>query len=391
MDKREIHSMKKTFFRLIGISSLLIILIWGLLILISNIHDGPIAHPAPEEFIKLPFNPNRSLKYCVFSKGQGKPELGAVIIRNSEEYILPLQKSLILWRSSSSSLFESSLALISDMEQSKKLTRKIILHEQNSGYPTELLRESDIELLPFLERPAKMLHGTNSPAHHRNVKRTVVKKWFPIVSKIILNPYNMITGDAFYSESNETPEFGFFHGNNIGIYTNKQAVKLPETCKEIDLETELAFVIGKRGSNIPTNEAKPYIAGYLLFNDFSDRAEQDKERLTFNGYQKSKFISSLSSYLVTDIVPEQVTVRAVVNGTEVLAACADEIFNFLSIEKQISLYSQYGTLVPGTVIGTGAMAGGSLVELELPFLRPGDTVEFIGNQGLGTLSNTLIK
>ncbi len=391
MDKREMKSVKSKLFRLFGISSIVVTFIWVILIVMSNISDGPIQHPAPAELLTLPFNAEKSLKFCVFSQDQGEPELGAVVIKNNVEYILPLQKSVLALKGNRSTLFENSLALISDMEESKSLTRELLRYERNRGYPTDLLHESEIELLPFIERPAKMLHGTNSPAHHRNVKRTVVKKWFPVISKILLNPYNMITKDSFYGETNEEPEFGFFHGNNIGIYKTGDQVLLPKSCNEIDFETELALVIGKTGTTIPNSEAKPYVAGYLMFNDFSDRVIQDKERLTFIGYQKSKYISALSSYLVTDIEPEKFTIRALVNGKEVLTACADEIFNFLSLEEQVSHYSNYGTLVPGTVIATGTMAGGCLVELELPFLTPGDKVEFIGNQGLGSLSNVLIK
>lgn len=379
------HNTRKVLF----IAAVVIFALWLLIIFMSNRADSPIVHPAPEEFLSMGFNPDKSLKFCVFSLSKEAPaELGAVVMYNGAERILPVQKSYSRhYDKAGFQPFSSAMDLISAIDTAKVVSRELFQKERESGYPTPLYRESEVTLHPFIQSPAKMLHGTNSRAHHRNAKRLTVKGWMPFTAKTILNPYNYLTKDSFYAETNEEPEFGFFHGNNIDLLTTGDTLELPEGMEKIDIEGELAMVIGKRGARIDREDAESYVAGYLMFNDFSDRVAQDKERLKFQGYQKSKYISGLGAWFLTDIEPEKFTVRAKVNGKEVFTACNDEIIEFLSVAEQIVHYSHYGTLVPGTVIAMGTMAGGSLNELELSHLIPGDRVELVGNQGFGSFVN----
>ncbi len=196
----------------------------------------------------------------------------------------------------------------------------------------------------------------------------------------------MITNDSFYSEHNEIQEFGFFNGNPLNHYTNGDTIPLAYEGQLLDIEAELAVVISKTGTSISIDEANSFIAGYLMFNDISDRSIQDKERLSFLGYQKSKYLNARSSYLVTDIDPNKFAIRALVNGEEVFTCSPKDILDFMTIEEQLVTYSNYGGLVSGEIIGLGTMAGGCLNELELPHLKSGDTATFIGNQGLGELT-----
>ena len=41
----------------------------------------------------------------------------------------------------------------------------------------------------------------------------------------------------------------------------------PKLTKQLDFESELAFVIGKKGRHIPIDKAMEYVAGYTIFND----------------------------------------------------------------------------------------------------------------------------
>lgn len=50
----------------------------------------------------------------------------------------------------------------------------------------------------------------------------------------------------------------------------------PKPVKELDYEVELVIVIGKKGKNIPPEEAKKYIAGYTVGHDVSARDWQLK-------------------------------------------------------------------------------------------------------------------
>ena len=51
-------------------------------------------------------------------------------------------------------------------------------------------------------------------------------------------------------------------------------VVIPRNGKKVDWEVEMAFVIGKKASYVETERAMEYVAGYLLLNDYSERAFQ---------------------------------------------------------------------------------------------------------------------
>src|SRR6201996_2163458 len=46
-------------------------------------------------------------------------------------------------------------------------------------------------------------------------------------------------------------------------------VTLPQASKKVDYEAEVAFVVGRRASNVSEDDALDYVAGYTLFNDLS--------------------------------------------------------------------------------------------------------------------------
>jgi len=385
--------MKKySFKKMIGLALLILLCAWCILIGVSNYYDGPIRYPAPKSYLDMTFNEELSLKYCVFNNNNGGDRrLGVVIIVDGQEKIIPLQESHRNMIGGQHELFSSSYDMISDMKKSKELTRKLLTLERESTHSTQYYDENEVTLLPFLDETRKFVHGTNSKKHHRNAKRITVKKWFPVVSKLFINPYNFLLGDRFYSEIDEETDFGFFHGNNINMFTTNDTINLPKGIEKVDIEAELGIVIGKTGQDININEADEYIAGFLIYNDISDRVTQDNERTSFLGYQKSKYLNSFGAYMVTDIDPEKFAITAYVNDIEMFTCSSNEIMEFMSIEEQIVAYSRFGGLVTGQLIGTGTMAGGSLNELELEHVKAGDKIELVGNQGLDSLINYIQK
>src|SRR5262249_48933240 len=51
-------------------------------------------------------------------------------------------------------------------------------------------------------------------------------------------------------------------------------VVIPKNATKVDWEVELAIVIGKRALYVPQEKALEYVAGYVLLNDYSERAFQ---------------------------------------------------------------------------------------------------------------------
>ena len=52
------------------------------------------------------------------------------------------------------------------------------------------------------------------------------------------------------------------------------ALQIPRNSEKTDWEVELAFVIGKKASYVSENDALDHVAGYVLHNDYSERAFQ---------------------------------------------------------------------------------------------------------------------
>lgn len=364
--------------------------IYLLLVIVSNMTLKAIPFPAPKEFLEMGFDQEKSLKFVNFKlPNKNETVLATVILENNKEYILPL-KELAKKHSVDSSKFSNSSLLVKNINSIKPIIRDLIKKEKSSLDKVKRYIEKDVILMPFLKTPTKVLHGTNSRMHSRNIKRAAVKRTLPNVARFILNPYNFITGGKFYEKSIDEMKFGFFHANNTNLYTHKNVITLKNGTKMFDPEAELAVVICKNGQNIDSKNAMDYVAGYVLYNDLTDRELQDKERATtYTGYQNSKAISSMGAYFITDIDHKKMAVTIYKNGKEVATASANEIFDFMSLEDQLAEYSKFGGLAEGQVIATGTMAGGSFTELDIPRLKKGDTIRIVGNQGLGELTNTI--
>ncbi len=70
----------------------------------------------------------------------------------------------------------------------------------------------------------------------------------------------------------------FYFTNNSEIYGHDQDVPYPVGSSELDIELEIACVIGREGKDIPLEEAANYIAGYTIMNDWSARDFQRRKR-----------------------------------------------------------------------------------------------------------------
>ena len=153
------------------------------------------------------------------------------------------------------------------------------------------------------------------------------------------------------------------------------------------------MVIGKQGRNISPDEAQGFVAGYMLFNDFSARDVQIPELRGHLGPAKSKDFdtgNALGPYLVT---PEEVgdvsqlELSARVNGEEWTRGSADAMH--FSFPDLIAYISQDETLYPGDFIASGTLPGGCGLESNR-WLQPGDVVELDGGP-LGVLRNRIVR
>ncbi len=208
----------------------------------------------------------------------------------------------------------------------------------------------------------------------------------------------------------------FYYTNHNAIIGPGDMVAEEDHFNKLDLELEVAIVIGKQGKNIPANKADEYILGYTIMNDFSARTLQTEEMVLSLGPAKGKdFSTALGPWLVTKdeleskkiSTPEgdkyNLRMTAIHNGKQISDGnMKDMNWTFAQIIERIS----YGTdIFPGDVIGSGTVGTGCYAELNstgtrlakesgkefVPtWLMPGDTIE-LEVEGLGRLSNKVLK
>jgi 2-keto-4-pentenoate hydratase/2-oxohepta-3-ene-1,7-dioic acid hydratase in catechol pathway len=158
---------------------------------------------------------------------------------------------------------------------------------------------------------------------------------------------------------------------------------------ELDWEGELAFIIGKKGKNIHTDEAMEYVFGYTILNDVSARDLQARHRQFFKG-KSLDGCAPLGPWIVTaDEIPDPhaLTLRVRLNGDTVQDGNTSAML--FKIPELIAVLSWGMTLEPGDIIATGTPAGVGMAMAPPRFLQPGDTVE-VEIEKIGVLKNTVV-
>jgi 2-keto-4-pentenoate hydratase/2-oxohepta-3-ene-1,7-dioic acid hydratase in catechol pathway len=181
-------------------------------------------------------------------------------------------------------------------------------------------------------------------------------------------------------------------------------IPIPPGCQDLDLELEVAAVIGRSGRDVRPEDAGRHIAGYTIFNDWSARDLQfDEMRLGLGLCKGKDFANTLGPWIVTpdELEPYRsgdrldLDMRAQVNGREL---GDDTLANMAWSFAELVAYASRGTWIrPGDVLGSGTCGSGCLLELrgrhggaDYPPLHAGDTVS-LTVQGIGTLSNTVVE
>lgn len=146
--------------------------------------------------------------------------------------------------------------------------------------------------------------------------------------------------------------------------------------KQVEMEGELAIVIGKFGKNIKEEDALNYVFGYTIFNDVTarDLTKTDPQFTRGKGFDT---FGPLGPHIVTDIDPTNLQIVTTLNGEVVQEGNTSEMS--LSIPYLISWISQVMTLEPGDVLATGSPSG------SCP-MKSGDTV-VVEVEKIGKLCN----
>lgn len=156
---------------------------------------------------------------------------------------------------------------------------------------------------------------------------------------------------------------------------------LPRGSMQTDWEVELAVVIGQSARYVTAERALGHVAGYALFNDYSERSFQRDRGGQWTKGKSSDTFAPIGPYLVTEGVDHAaVELFLRVNGVERQRASTSAMIT--DVPSLVAYVSEFMTLLPGDVIATGTPEGVGSGQKPPVFLAPGDLVEF-GASGLG--------
>ncbi|PGT78619.1 MULTISPECIES: fumarylacetoacetate hydrolase family protein [Bacillaceae] len=137
------------------------------------------------------------------------------------------------------------------------------------------------------------------------------------------------------------------NGGDIILPSNKLT-------KQVELEGEVALIIGKRGKNIKEEEALDYVFGCTIFNDVTarDLTKTDPQFTRAKGFDT---FGPLGPWIVTGLDPTNLQIVTTLNDQVVQNGNTNQMS--FSIPFLISWISQVMTLEPGDVLATGSPSG----------------------------------
>src|SRR5690606_13613555 len=163
----------------------------------------------------------------------------------------------------------------------------------------------------------------------------------------------------------------------------------PHWTRRLDYEGELAVVIGRKGRDVPEEEALNYVFGYMAGNDISAR---DLQRRHGGQWLKGKSLDGscpMGPWLVTaDEIPDpqQLEVRCWVNDE--LRQEAGTRPMIFTVARMIGELSHGMTLLPGDIILKATPEGVGFAQNPPAYLHPGDVVT-VEISGIGRIRNRI--
>jgi 2-keto-4-pentenoate hydratase/2-oxohepta-3-ene-1,7-dioic acid hydratase in catechol pathway len=242
-------------------------------------------------------------------------------------------------------------------------------------YRTLWLRRDEVQLLPPVANPPKLLLLAGNYAAHVREQGDVAK------------------------EREETFPYVFMKPPSTTLVGDRSQVSIPAiSANHIDHEVELAVIIGRQARNVLAQDALHYVAGYTIINDLSDRGfrpnpgRQERPRDKFFDWLHGKWHDGfcpcgpclVSADEIPD--PQRLTLQLTVDG-EVRQAgnSADQVF---TVAEVIEFISSWVTLQPGDIISTGTPAG--VGNATGKFLSAGQEV-VASITGIGQLTTYMVR
>lgn len=191
----------------------------------------------------------------------------------------------------------------------------------------------------------------------------------------------------------------FTRGSNTVVGDGEPIESHAEMSRELDWETELAFVIGTRARDVPAEAAYEHIAGFTVLNDVSHREYQFNKlvadlrpRFGMNWTQGKGLDAScpIGPWIVLRdelSEPYPLRLRTWVNGE--LRQDASTAGMVHKVPALVAEITRGLTLEPGDIVSTGTPAGAAMDDDAVPFLKAGDVVRS-EIERIGALENRVV-
>ncbi len=168
-----------------------------------------------------------------------------------------------------------------------------------------------------------------------------------------------------------------------------QGVIRPQATERLDLECELAVVIGREAKSIAAEEALAHVFGYTILNDVTMRDLQREDGQWLRAKGSDGFAPMGPMVVTRDEIPDpqRLRMRSSVNGeTWQDSSTAEMVFDVATV---VAFASRTIALQPGDVIATGTPAGVGHFQDPPRYLQHGDVMR-CEIEGIGALENHVV-
>lgn len=168
-----------------------------------------------------------------------------------------------------------------------------------------------------------------------------------------------------------------------------QEVIRPRATERLDLECELAVVIGREAKSIGAEEALEHVFGYTILNDVTMRDLQREDGQWLRAKGSDGFAPMGPMVATRDEIPDpqRLRMRSSVNGEPWQdSSTAEMVFDVATV---VAFASRTITLQPGDVIATGTPAGVGHFQDPPRYLQQGDVMR-CEIERIGALENHVV-
>jgi acylpyruvate hydrolase len=196
--------------------------------------------------------------------------------------------------------------------------------------------------------------------------------------------------DHCREQSIEPPAYPMLFSKFANAVTDPGApVIRPVATEKLDLECELAVIVGRRASGIGRDEVASVIFGYTILNDVTMRDLQKEDRQWLRAKGSDGFAPMGPVVVTADEIPDpgSLALRSFVNGEPWQdSSTAEMVFDVPTI---VAFASRTITLEPGDLIATGTPAGVGHYQRPPRYLVDGDVMR-CEIDGIGVLENRIV-